>query len=65
MEKDIQELIAFLDNRPGLSKSSICREAGISHAWLNQIIKGQSTLSEDVKGKLWPVLNKYGGNFKI
>ena len=53
----------FLEERPSLSKDGVCKEAGISNSMLDYILNGKRNLTENVKQKLYPVLNKYGGNF--
>ena len=53
----------FLEERPSLSKAGVCKEAGISNSMLDYILNGKRNLTENVKQKLYPVLNKYGGNF--
>lgn len=59
----MKELKEFFSKRPALSVSGVSREAGISSAWLYKLMNGDALISETVQNNLFPVLNKYGGNF--
>lgn len=59
------DLKTFFDERPSLSKSGFCRECGITPQLMNAILRGDRKLTESVKGKLKPLLNKYGFKVKV
>lgn len=59
----MKELEDFFKTRP-ITKAGVCREAGISYSLLKYIISGEKRLTDKVKRRLYPVLNKYGGQFR-
>ena len=57
----IQNLRAFIDERPLLTALGISKEAGIkSDSLLNKVLKGDRNLTQKVIDKILPVLKKYG-----
>jgi len=55
--KDIQ---TFLSNRPAISVTKMCEEAGITKRYLDYILNGEMRLTENVVRKLTPIMEKYG-----
>ena len=56
----IEELKAFLTERPLLTQRGLSLEAGISDSLLGKILRGNQGLTQSVCDKLEPVLRKYG-----
>lgn len=55
----IDQLNEFF-SRPGINKSGICKEAGISQQYLNKVLKGEHKLTDKFKGKLLLIISEYG-----
>lgn len=53
-------LAQFFADRPALSKRQIAAEAGISNRLLDYLIVGERSLTDQVRTKLTPILQKYG-----
>ena len=56
----IEEIRAFLTERPLLTQRGLSLESGISDSLLGKILRGQRNITEDVSAKLEPILRKYG-----
>ena len=56
----IEEIRAFLGERPLLTQRGLSLESGISDSLLGKILRGQRNMTEDVSAKLEPILRKYG-----
>ncbi len=56
----IEEIRAFLTERPLLTQRGLSLESGISDSLLGKILRGQRNMTEDVSNKLEPILRKYG-----
>lgn len=56
MKKQIQDFF----NRPGINKSGICIEAGITQQYLNRILRGTQPITDSFLSKIIPVLESYG-----
>ncbi len=56
----IEEIKAFLTERPLLTQRGLSLESGISDSLLGKILRGQRNMTEDVSAKLEPILRKYG-----
>lgn len=56
MKKQIQEFF----NRPGINKSGICNEAGITQQYLNRILRSTQPITDSFLSKIIPVLKTYG-----
>ena len=54
-----QSLITFF-SRKGINKSGICKEAGVTHQYLNRILKGTQPVTDTFIAKLLPVMKAYG-----
>lgn len=46
--------------RPGINKSGVLEEAGISFRYMGLVLEGKRPLSPKTISKLWPVMEKYG-----
>lgn len=46
--------------RPGINKSGICIEAGITQQYLNRILRGTQPITDSFISKIIPVLESYG-----
>lgn len=57
---NIEEIRAFLTERPLLTQRGLSLECGISDSLLGKILRGQRNMTEDVSAKLEPILRKYG-----
>ena len=56
----LDEIRAFLAERPLLTQRGLSLESGISDSLLGKILRGQRNMTEDVSAKLEPILRKYG-----
>lgn len=56
----LEEIRAFLTERPLLTQRGLSLESGISDSLLGKILRGQRNMTEDVSTKLEPILRKYG-----
>lgn len=56
----IEEIRAFLTERPLLSQRGLSLESGISDSLLGKILRGQRNMTENVSAKIEPTLRKYG-----
>ena len=56
----LEEIRAFLTERPLLTLRGLSLESGISDSLLGKILRGQRNMTEDVSAKLEPILRKYG-----
>jgi len=56
MKEQIEEFF----NRPGINKSGICIEAGITQQYLNRILRGTQPITDSFIKKIIPVLESYG-----
>lgn len=56
----IEEIRAFLTERPLLTQRGLSLESGISDSLLGKILRGQRNMTEEVSIKLEPILRKYG-----
>ena len=56
----LEEIRAFLTERPLLTLRGLSLESGISDSLLGKILRGQINMTEDVSAKLEPILRKYG-----
>ena len=56
----LEEIRAFLSERPLLTQRGLSLESGISDSLLGKILRGQRNMTEDVSAKLEPILRKYG-----
>ncbi len=56
----LEEIRAFLTERPLLTQRGLSLESGISDSLLGKILRGQRNMTEDVSAKLEPILRKYG-----
>lgn len=56
MKEQIEEFF----NRPGINKSGICIEAGITQQYLNRILRGTQPITESFISKIVPILESYG-----
>jgi hypothetical protein len=56
----LEEIRAFLTERPLLTQRGLSLESGISDSLLGKILRGQRNMTEDVSDKLEPILRKYG-----
>ena len=57
---NLEEIRAFLTERPLLTQRGLSLESGISDSLLGKILRGQRNMTEDVSAKLEPILRKYG-----
>lgn len=60
----MNEIQKFFEERPSISIQAFCREVGISHTTLHNVKNGSIPLSEKVKSKMQPIIEKYGGLLK-
>lgn len=56
----MKEQIKNFFNRPGINKSGICIEAGITQQYLNRILRGTQPITDSFLSKIIPVLESYG-----
>ena len=56
----LEEIRAFLKERPLLTQRGLSLESGISDSLLGKILRGQRNMTENVSAKLEPILRKYG-----
>jgi len=56
----VEQIRAFLAERPLLTQRGLSLESGISDSLLGKILRGQRNMTEDVSAKLEPILRKYG-----
>lgn len=56
----IEEIRAFLTERPLLSQRGLSLESGLSDSLLGKILRGQRNMTENVSAKIEPILRKYG-----
>lgn len=56
----LEEIRAFLIERPLLTQRGLSLESGISDSLLGKILIGQRNMTEAVSNKLEPILRKYG-----
>ena len=56
----LEEIRAFLAERPLLTQRGLSLESGISDSLLCKNLRGQIDMTEDVYDKLEPILRKYG-----
>lgn len=56
----IEQIRAFLAERPLLTQRGLSLESDISDSLLGKILRGQRNMTEDVSAKLYPILRKYG-----
>jgi len=56
----LEEIRAFLAERPLLTQRGLSLESGISDSLWGKILRGQRNMTEDVSAKLEPILRKYG-----
>lgn len=56
----MKEQIQKFFNRPGINKSGICVESGITQQYLNRILKGTQPITDSFISKIIPVLESYG-----
>jgi hypothetical protein len=61
----MKEIIEFLEQRPSLNIEGLCREFDFTSSHWNYLKKGKRNLTEKSKAKIYPVLNKYGGSFRL
>lgn len=52
--------IRYFFNRPGINKSGICTESGITQQYLNRILIGKQPITDSFLSKIIPVLESYG-----
>lgn len=50
----------FLSNRPAISVTRLCEEAGITKRYLDYILSGERPLTNSVIKKIRPVMERYG-----
>jgi len=56
----VEQIRAFLSERPLLTKRGLSIESGISESLLGKILRGDQGLTKNVSCKLDPVIRKYG-----
>jgi DNA transposition AAA+ family ATPase len=56
----VDQIRAFLAERPLLTQRGLSLEAGISDSLLGKILRGNQGLTQSVSDKLEPILVKYG-----
>lgn len=56
----VEQIRAFLAERPLLTQRGLSLESGISDSLLGKILRGNQGLTKNVSDKLEPVLRKYG-----
>lgn len=56
----VEQIRAFLAERPLLTQRGLSLEAGISDSLLGKILRGNQGLTQSVSDKLEPILVKYG-----
>ena len=56
----VDQIRAFLLERPLLTQRGLSLESGISDSLLGKILRGQRNMTSDVSAKLEPILRKYG-----
>ena len=56
----VDQIRAFLAERPLLTQRGLSLEAGISGSLLGKILRGNQGLTQSVSDKLEPILVKYG-----
>ena len=56
----LEEIRAFLTERPLLTQRGLSLESEVSDSLLGKILRGQRNITEDVSAKLDPILRKYG-----
>lgn len=56
----VEQIRAFLAERPLLTQRGLSLEAGISDSLLGKILRGNQGLTQSVSDKLKPILVKYG-----
>ena len=54
-----EQLESFF-TRPGINKSGICQEAGITMQYLNRVLRGTQPVTDGLLDKIIPVLENYG-----
>jgi hypothetical protein len=57
---NIEEIRAFLAERPLLTQRGLSLESGISDSLLGKILRGNQGLTQNVCDKLEPILRNYG-----
>lgn len=58
MEKS--QIKKFLHEHPAINITAFCKEAGITKRYLDYILSGERTLTDETIKKLKPVMEKYG-----
>jgi hypothetical protein len=61
---EVVALKQFFTDRPQLSAHGFAKESGISPRLLDYILNDEQKLTERTRGKLLPVMVKYGYNEK-
>lgn len=56
----VEQIRAFLIERPLLTDRGVSKEAGLSDSYLGKVLRGDLKLTENSIAKLEPVLSKYG-----
>jgi transcriptional regulator with XRE-family HTH domain len=56
MKKQLEKFFA----QKGINKAGICKEAGVSHQYLNRILAGTQPITETFLNKLLPIIKSYG-----
>lgn len=56
----VEQIRAFLAERPLLTQRGLSLESGISDSLLGKILRGNQGLTQSVSDKLEPILRKYG-----
>lgn len=59
-ESLLQDRLIEFFSQPGINKSGICEEAGISQQHLNRVLRGSQRITDAFLAKLLPVLRSYG-----
>lgn len=56
----VEQIRAFLTERPLLTNRGVSKEAGLSDAYLGKVLTGHLRLTDNAIEKLKPILEKYG-----
>ena len=60
----INQLRQFFE-RPGINKTGICKEAGVSYVYFSEVSKGKQPVTKKYFEKLLKVVNTYGEDIKM
>lgn len=65
MQLTKETLRVFLDERPAIESSALCRDAGVHERAIAQLYSLNRNLTDRLKGKLLKVIHLYGWKYCI